>query len=156
MVIIKCTNCKKDKPESDFSVRSGKRNKQCKKCREYHNTLWKENHLKYRDKRKEYYRNNKERHTLRNFKNSILKKYNLTVERYNEMLTIQNNQCAICRADFNKNLKPCVDHCHRTNMVRGLLCRKCNLSLHYIEFKFIEQAQEYLRVNEVENKESLR
>ena len=153
MVIIKCSNCNKEKPETDFSEYHGKRNKQCKKCRKYYNNLWKENPNDYREKRKEYYRQNKQRHRERNFKNSILKKYALPVEEYRMLLKAQKNKCAICRRDFDEKCKPCVDHSHQTNKVRGLLCRKCNLSLSYIEFKFIEQAREYLRVSEAKDKE---
>ena len=148
MIIIKCTSCKKEKTENEFSLHNGKRNKQCKKCREYHNNLWKNNPNKYKDKRKDYYKKTKEIHSLRNFKNSILKKYNLTIEQYNEMLLNQLNQCAICETIFSKDNLPCVDHCHQTNKVRGLLCRKCNLSLSYVESKFIEKAIRYLQANE--------
>jgi len=37
------------------------------------------------------------------------------------------NQCAICkkpRSAFKKNLS--VDHDHKTNKIRGLLCFRCN------------------------------
>lgn len=153
MVIIKCTCCKKEKSKEDFSVYNGRINKQCKVCREYHNSLWKENPNRYRDKRKEYYRRTREIHSLRNFKNSILKKYNLTVEQYNLMLLTQKNRCAICEINFSKEIKPCVDHCHQTNKVRGLLCRKCNLSLSYIESKFYDKAIIYLRDSEMIDKE---
>lgn len=155
MIIIKCTNCKKDKNEEEFSVYNTKRNKQCKKCREYYNNLWKNNPNDYKEKRKQYYRENKERHHLRNFKNSILKKYNLTVDEYNKILKDQSNQCLICGIQFelnrskeNLNKLPCVDHCHQTNKVRGLLCRTCNVFLGYVESGFVDKAKEYLRVND--------
>jgi hypothetical protein len=35
--------------------------------------------------------------------------------------------CAICRKRSKERL--CVDHCHLTGMVRGLLCHACNLAL---------------------------
>lgn len=154
MIIIKCTNCKKEKSEEEFSTYNGKRNKQCKKCREYYNNRWALNPNAYTDKRKEYYRNTKEKHQARNFKNTILTKYNLSVDEYNRMLIVQNNKCAICSKEFvldgsksNLNKLPCIDHCHQTNKVRGLLCRKCNISLYYIESLLFEKAKEYLRVH---------
>lgn len=43
------------------------------------------------------------------------------------MLFDQGKQCAICEADFGDT--PCVDHCHESGAVRGLLCRSCNTLL---------------------------
>jgi len=43
------------------------------------------------------------------------------------MLARQNGRCASCKIRPAETL--CVDHCHRTGMVRGLLCRKCNTGL---------------------------
>ena len=42
------------------------------------------------------------------------------------MLERQGKVCGICKTPG----KPlCVDHCHATGKVRGLLCRDCNLGL---------------------------
>lgn len=46
---------------------------------------------------------------------------------YAQMLVDQNNSCAICKKEIG--WEAAVDHCHATNKVRGLLCRKCNLGL---------------------------
>ena len=46
---------------------------------------------------------------------------------YAQMLVDQNNSCAICKKEIW--WEAAVDHCHTTNVVRGLLCRKCNLGL---------------------------
>ena len=44
------------------------------------------------------------------------------------MLINQDGRCAICsNRQARRNLA--VDHCHSTNVVRGLLCDKCNLAL---------------------------
>lgn len=162
MKVIKCSNCKKDKDIEDFSLRSGKRNKQCKSCREHYNTLWKNNPNDYKEKRKKYYRDNRERHQERNFKNSIFKKYSLSKEEYDQMLEAQKNRCAICNMRFvttgdKKDLHklPCIDHSHQTNKVRALLCRRCNISLGHIESGFFEKAKTYLEVHEIKDKEPL-
>ena len=156
MEIIKCSKCHHDTKITDFTVRNGKRNKQCNKCRKYFNEFWKHNKNNYVEKRKKYYRDNKERHQFRNFRNTIKQKYGITPEKYEEMLKAQNNQCAICKVDFvldgsksNLNKLPCIDHSHQTNKVRALLCRKCNVSLGHIETGFYEKAKEYLRVYDV-------
>lgn len=48
-----------------------------------------------------------------------LTKYDLTVRRYSALLVAQDHRCAIC---LRPQEKPYVDHCHRTQRVRGLLC----------------------------------
>lgn len=42
-----------------------------------------------------------------------------------------NNRCTICKTPFSKiwNEHDCVDHCHKTGQVRGLLCHRCNTGL---------------------------
>lgn len=49
-----------------------------------------------------------------------------------EMLCEQDNKCAICGIEFgidNSKDRPHVDHDHKTGIVRGLLCMKCNAGL---------------------------
>jgi hypothetical protein len=55
----------------------------------------------------------------------IEKIYGLSRQEYIQKLDNQNKSCAICGLHIDyKNAH--VDHCHRTNKVRGLLCSKCN------------------------------
>lgn len=42
------------------------------------------------------------------------------------MLASQGGTCAICQQAMEK---PCVDHCHVSGAVRGLLCQSCNKGL---------------------------
>lgn len=64
-------------------------------------------------------------------------RYGLTPEEYDALLTKQNGLCAICQRPPGKNVrahwggKLCVDHCHDTGKVRGLLCNDCNLAVGY-------------------------
>lgn len=57
-------------------------------------------------------------------------KYGITVDRYNEILQIQNGCCAICRTSKSSgphgSQRLAIDHCHDTGKVRGLLCNNCN------------------------------
>src|SRR5262245_61408107 len=55
-------------------------------------------------------------------------KYGLTLEDYNARYAKQKGRCAICRKKKPKR-GLCVDHCHRTKVVRRLLCQKCNSGL---------------------------
>ena len=58
-----------------------------------------------------------------------LRKYGLTPTAFDVLKMHQNGLCAICKED--KLL--CVDHCHTTGYVRGLLCHKCNLLVGHLE-----------------------
>jgi hypothetical protein len=53
--------------------------------------------------------------------------YGISLEEYRAMETAQAFVCAICSQPAEDTL--CVDHCHSTSKVRGLLCRKCNTGL---------------------------
>lgn len=45
---------------------------------------------------------------------------------------VQNNSCGICKSKFIFKA-PVLDHCHETQEIRGLLCRKCNYELSHPE-----------------------
>jgi hypothetical protein len=63
-----------------------------------------------------------------------LKRYNITLDQYNEMFNKQEGKCAICKKHQNEiNKTLCVDHNHKTNAVRQLLCHTCNVTLSYFE-----------------------
>ncbi|MFF3673594.1 endonuclease domain-containing protein [Streptomyces sp. NPDC002120] len=53
--------------------------------------------------------------------------YGLASGEYGELLAKQGGKCAICKGTRKSNLD--VDHCHKTGLVRGLLCARCNRQL---------------------------
>ncbi len=62
------------------------------------------------------------------------KTYNIGLVDYNRLLRDQGFKCYICqrpKSAFKRNLA--VDHCHRTLVVRGLLCPFCNRGLRYYQ-----------------------
>jgi hypothetical protein len=62
----------------------------------------------------------------------LKKYYGLSAEIVEELSRKQNYCCAICREPFQKKFGiggPCVDHCHVTKKIRGVLCNKCNTAI---------------------------
>lgn len=77
----------------------------------------------------------------------LLPRYGITIAEYDAMLASQNGVCAICKRvpPSSRILKFSVDHDHETGEVRGLLCQRCNMALHYLEDRpWHEAAEQYL------------
>jgi len=67
------------------------------------------------------------------------------------MLKEQNGVCKICkrfRIASNKGHMT-VDHCHKTGIIRGILCNWCNRGIGLFEdnLEFLENAKQYLKGN---------
>lgn len=75
------------------------------------------------------------------------KKYGITTETYEKLLERQSGVCAICKMKNRDNNRLSVDHCHKTNKVRGLLCRKCNIGIGFFDdsIEKLEQSILYLK-----------
>lgn len=66
-------------------------------------------------------------------RNSFLKQnYGITHEDYLEILKSQKGGCALCFRKPHK-LPLHIDHDHKTNKIRGLLCHQCNWYLGTID-----------------------
>lgn len=121
-----CSKCGVSKNEFDFYPRSrgGPRWAHCKECAKV-------------DMRKNYYRNpglhreagkrwkakNPEQHRLINLASHLKRLYGMSLDQYNQMITVHGGKCAICTEEMKK---PHIDHCHSTGKIRGLLCGPCN------------------------------
>ncbi len=79
------------------------------------------------ERAKAWYRANRETVLRRNRDERRFARYGLTRERYEEMVAAQMGRCAICCTVPADQLV--IDHCHKTNLVRGLLCDGCNASI---------------------------
>jgi len=84
-------------------------------------------------------------------KQSYLKTlYNITIEQYENLFKQQNGKCAICKqipiGKTHNDGTLCVDHCHITGKVRGLLCQKCNRGIGHFNHNILllESAIKYL------------
>ena len=84
----------------------------------------------------------------------IKSRYGITAADYERMVAERGNHCDVCgqppsatntRAHWNDKL--CVDHCHDTGKVRGLLCNDCNLAVGYGKTPdVLRKAAEYLQL----------
>lgn len=61
--------------------------------------------------------------------NKILKKYGITAFDWAMHWKQQGGKCAGCTKVLDLGQNTCVDHCHETGVVRGLLCPRCNLAI---------------------------
>lgn len=78
----------------------------------------------------------------------LRKKYGISFADYTALLQGQGGVCAICGKP-PKAVRLCVDHCHVTGKVRGLLCRNCNHNLSVFDNKpRFRRILEYLNLTE--------
>lgn len=82
------------------------------------------------------------------------RRYDISLEQYNQMLEAQGGVCAICggvESTRNKwGIRPLsVDHCHATGTVRKLLCNNCNQVIGKAKesVEILEKAIQYLKEN---------
>ncbi len=136
----KCACCGEIKPTTGF-YRKNNRGKWgfCSHCKECKNKKVKEYRLENPEKIKE---------------NALKRNYGITLEYAEKMLKNQNYKCAICGEELflvgsSKKLKAHVDHDHKTDKVRGLLCDNCNKGLGHFRDNtdYLLSAVSYLNKN---------
>ncbi len=151
MIMTACTKCLKNKEDGEFYLYS----KQCKECIKKYNDLryWgkdREKILKKKRKRdrERYKKFGKKRYIekekVRYIKNKY-KEFGINEDWYKNKLQEQNNKCYICQQLNDKRLD--MDHDHKTNKLRGLLCHSCNLLLGCSRdnINILQKAIEYLQ-----------
>jgi hypothetical protein len=89
----------------------------------------------------------KECRALEKYIKKLARQYGLTLAQFDELVFYQENSCAICKTTFESRSTTFVDHCHKTNKVRGLLCSKCNfgIGLFKDDTEILSRAIEYLK-----------
>ena len=93
--------------------------------------------------KKKWYQNNKD--WAKEY--STLKNYGVSATQFKDLLTKQNNKCAICKSELNISKKTHIDHCHTTGKIRGILCQECNHGLGLFKYSqdILDSAQKYLK-----------
>lgn len=116
-----CSTCRKLLPETSFHINRSTKdglNGKCKPCACAYTIQIKAKYRGTPKGRADYRRN-------------WLKRYGLDEADYARMLQEQASACATCGAEFRSTRDTCIDHCHASGAVRGLLCRWCNLAIGY-------------------------
>ena len=80
-----------------------------------------------------------------------MRRYGINVPQRLEMLAQQENKCLICESyiEFtgirNDQSAACIDHCHATGKIRGILCGHCNSMLSHFDKRKVKlsKIQEY-------------
>lgn len=74
------------------------------------------------------------------------RKYGVTPEMFDEMFAAQNGACALCGTTNSGSRAFNIDHCHSTQVVRGLLCHNCNVGLGHFrdDPALLMRASEYI------------
>lgn len=87
------------------------------------------NRERYNERVRNYRAKNPGPHRDQTKKSHLKREYGISIEQKQQMISAQNNCCAICLGPLIPH--PYVDHIHGTNpvIVRGVLCGGCNLGL---------------------------
>jgi hypothetical protein len=76
--------------------------------------------------------------------------YGISREDFQMMVLLQGGLCAICEQSPPAGFDLCVDHCHKTKRVRGLLCKQCNSGIGILkdDLRLLRNAVRYLEKHE--------
>lgn len=89
------------------------------------------NKARVKQLKRNWYDANKETSYASSRRSAMMRLYGITPEQAEDMLKEQGGVCKICQCDDPGGKGWCVDHCHVTSIVRGILCSNCNLMLGY-------------------------
>jgi len=133
-----CPDCDKYLPFSEFYKDKRTKSGLTRRCRTHHSSV------SYASRKKHETPNDRYEYSRKR----TLAKYGLTPESYDNLVRSQNGVCAICNnpeLGWYKLLH--VDHDHRTNKIRGLLCSGCNTAIgkFYDNIELLENAIQYLQ-----------
>lgn len=140
-----CSRCGLPKNLNDFYLdykSKRRRQSQCKMC---HGEVVKAWQARNRDKVNALARRygpgwrakNKEKCAVYQKRAYVKRKFGLTLEAYERLM--QQSTCDICGKKLGKSTRgkldrrKCLDHCHKTKVVRGVLCNTCNIGLGYFQ-----------------------
>lgn len=164
-----CSRCKIEKSLSDFYKNRTTKDGyayECKKCKDSRpNTYWKTEKARAADrarylrristpegkaavlKKVQKYKQS-EKGKLTEWKSYLKRNYKISLETYFEILKIQGGGCAICGIK-PKDRRLHIDHNHKTDTIRGILCGKCNQAIGLLDenLNLFDKAKNYIKNN---------
>lgn len=155
-----CTHCKEHKILTQFGIKkNGRPNSWCKNCVNIRATMYyqKKNPgaRSYKDTDSLPYGRRDDPNYYRKY--VWINHYNLTEERIEKILEIQNNRCVLCLSLFTEENIFSVDHDHACcpgstscgKCIRGFLCTSCNTGLGKLkdDVAVLTRAIQYLENN---------
>lgn len=71
----------------------------------------------------------------------------IKLEDYLKLFEEAHGVCAICKVEWKTGRRMAIDHCHKTNRLRGFLCDKCNMGMGLFrdDKDILESAIEYIK-----------
>jgi hypothetical protein len=102
------------------------------KVKEYNKKQYAANRDKQIAKTRKWQADHPELCRLMDRRHHLKTKFGLTLEQHKEMYLSQNGCCALCHEPIEYDSVQ-TDHNHVTGKVRGLLCRRCNVFVGYLE-----------------------
>ena len=156
----KCSICGTLKDESCFAFQNKKEGKLVSACKDCYNKKQREFRknnpelAKIRDRaayqrqkehRVEYARKYRKENPEKTMNTNLKVKYGITRQEYLNILNKQNYKCAICgkpQEEHSRNFS--LDHNHKTNKIRGIVCDGCNYGIGFME-KYFEIYAKYLK-----------
>lgn len=146
VVFKTCSKCERKLNISSFHKNTGRLRPDCKDCVGIYSKGYRKNNADtIRIKKKRYHETN----PYIKRKSYLKLTYGLTLTDYDALYKQQNGLCKICQANNAKNKGHkhlYVDHCHKTGIIRGLLCFPCNSAIGQLEdnVENMKRAIEYL------------
>jgi len=129
----RCYKCQEEKKQSEFNKNKTNKDGYADECRKCKSQYAKEYAKKYPEKAKEYHKkwrhSNYDKITQKKKDNHLKYYYGLSLADRDAMLAAQNNVCFICGTTNTSDREFCIDHDHKTNQIRKLLCGSCNKGL---------------------------
>ena len=142
-----CRICQNNKPTDSFYPREANKGGFRTECKTCHSSAGKHS----------YQKRPRERARV-GLATHLHKKYKLTVAGWDELYKKQGGVCAICRQPetvvdprTGTRKKLSVDHDHKTDMVRSLLCVRCNRTLGFVneDLAILDAMSSYVKLHHV-------